>query len=410
MQQMQLVPDEAKMSCELDSPLATEYGVGDFPKFEFSMKDVLRAGEALAGDVPWNSESDAAAAREIFKIAHNFRDSHAYPMRAMRYELQGRIKRKKIKGALTAARLKRMPSIRRKLANNPGKLNQIQDLAGVRAVLPSIQDVTALIAAMRNDSKHELFREYDYINGAKESGYRSHHMVFKFRGDRDEAVYDTRRVEVQIRTGLQHSWATAVESVGLFRGEDFKAGQGSRDWLRLFELTSQDFAVEEGCRTSSKEEQDTRVQEIMALSKKLDAVDLLDRLSQAFSYAEDYRFDPNNKPDYFKITYVRSKAKVSIEPQFGPTVATQRYDAAEVKNEADATGNDVKIVLVEVDGIENLRSAYPNYFGDVQLFRAKLSDVSKPIESRDYSYPPQQTVKKIREKPDDSWLRRRPGR
>jgi hypothetical protein len=62
-------------------------------------------------------------------------------------------------------------------------------------------------------------------------------MVYKFRGSGEEAVYNGRRVEVQVRTQLQHSWATAVEAVGLFRREDLKAGRGDLDWLRLFATT-----------------------------------------------------------------------------------------------------------------------------------------------------------------------------
>ena len=51
--------------------------MSEFPRFDYSMKDVLRAGEALAGDVPWNNDSEAEAARHVFRVAHNWRDSHA---------------------------------------------------------------------------------------------------------------------------------------------------------------------------------------------------------------------------------------------------------------------------------------------------------------------------------------------
>ena len=47
-------------------------------------------------------------------------------------------------------------------------------------------------------------------------------------------------------------------------------------------------------------------------------------------------------------------------------------DAAELKN-AESGSGETKIVLVEVDEIENLRAAYPNYFGDVQIFKSKLA-------------------------------------
>ena len=70
-------------------------------------------------------------------------------------------------------------------------------------------------------------------------------MVFKFSGTGQEEVYNGRRVEIQIRTRLQHSWATAVEALELFRRENLKGGEGSPNWLRLFKLMSAEFAVAE---------------------------------------------------------------------------------------------------------------------------------------------------------------------
>jgi hypothetical protein len=376
-----------------------DIAVADFPQFKFSKKDVLRAGEALAGNIPWNNEQEAQSAREIFQIAHNWRDSHAYPMRRMRYELAGQIRKLSGKATLPVARLKRMPSIRRKLVKHPGNLNQIQDLAGCRAIMPTVAEANSLIEAMRANSAHEVFREYPYMSEPKPDGYRCHHMVFKFRGTGDEAVFDGRRIEIQIRSELQHSWATAVEAVGLFRREDLKAGQGNPDWLRLFVIMSEVFAVEENLKPAD----DLNVAEIVELEKKLDAVDVLERLSQAFSFTENYVFNANDKPDYFLIEYDRAAERVSIRPFFGPIYASMSYDSAEVDN-AKAGSRDKKTVLVEVDGIENLKSAYPNYFGDVHKFKDRLRDITKH-RTLDYSVPPQERVPiPRREKPDLSWL------
>lgn len=46
---------------------------------------------------------------------------------------------------------------------------------------------------------------------------------------------------MQIRTAIQHSWATAVEMVGLFRKESLKSGLVDIKWLRFFELVSELF-------------------------------------------------------------------------------------------------------------------------------------------------------------------------
>src|SRR5690606_27307562 len=106
-----------------------------------------------------------------------------------------------------------------------------------RAILGDIQQVNALIEHCRHNFPHSIKgKEFDYINDPKLDGYRSHHIVFCFNAKGDRAEYDGRRIELQIRTQLQHAWATAVEAVGLFRDEDMKAGEGDENWLRLFKL------------------------------------------------------------------------------------------------------------------------------------------------------------------------------
>jgi ppGpp synthetase/RelA/SpoT-type nucleotidyltranferase len=364
------------------------------------MRDVRRAGEALAGDLIWTDES-AESIRQVFRIANNFRDSHALPMRKVRYEISAQMRKNGLKG-LTVARLKRMPSIRRKLRKISSNLNQIQDLAGCRAILPTIDDVNAMSAAMRENSAHVLHREDDYITKPKPDGYRSHHMVFKFQGAGEEEVYKDRRVEVQIRTRLQHSWATAVEAVGLFRREDMKAGLGNADWLKLFRLMSQEFLVVEGC-AERDDARAVRLSEIAELNNSLSAVHTLENLRQAVRITDNYAFDPNNKPDYFLIRYNRLSNAVTVNAQYGPIDAVRSYDKAETVD-ADATNSGYNTVLVEVDEIESLKAAYPNYFGDVDLFKSRLIEAAGG-EAPEFDLTPQPTAPTPpRSKPDYSWL------
>jgi ppGpp synthetase/RelA/SpoT-type nucleotidyltranferase len=373
--------------------------VTEYPRFQYTMGDVRRAGEALAGNLVWNDES-AEAIRQVFRIANNYRDSHAFPMRKLRREITAEMRNNRLKG-FTVARLKRMPSIRRKLRAITSHLNQIQDLAGCRAVLSSIDDVNSLITAMRANSPHVLHREDSYITNPKPDGYRSHHIVFKFQGTGDEAVYNDRRVELQIRTRLQHSWATAVEAVGLFERMDLKAGQGSAEWLRLFKLMSAEFLVAEGC-AENDENRPERLSEIIELNASLNAVQKLEDLRQAVKTTDSYAFDPNNKPDFFLIRYDRSQNSVSARALYGPIDATQSYDSAE-SIDASATNGGFTSVLVEVDEIENLKAAYPNYFGDVDLFKKKLQGVVG--DATEYNLISQPTApQRPREKPDYSWL------
>src|SRR2546430_1138461 len=100
---------------------------------------------------------------------------------------------------------------------------------------------------MRRVPRHILHREDPYIDKPKGNGYRCHHMVYRYRGNDEDSVFDERRIEIQSRTWLQHSWATAVEAVGAYRMENMKAGEGSPESLRLFALMSAEFAVAEKC-------------------------------------------------------------------------------------------------------------------------------------------------------------------
>jgi hypothetical protein len=380
----------------------SERPVSDFPRFEYSMRDVRRAGDALRGELTWTDET-AEQIREIFRIANNWRDSHAFPMRKLRWELIGQIRRLRIAGQ-TVARLKRMPSIRRKLRTISANLNQIQDLAGCRAILPSIKEVNAVRGVLRDRSAHQLHNEADYINKPKPDGYRSHHMIFKFKGVGEEAVFDDRRVEIQLRSDWQHSWATAVEAVGMFRREDMKAGQGSPEWLRLFQLMSAEIALAEGCGDAvGPEARRERIQEITALEKQLKAVRTLEDIRQAVRFIEGYV--TVIKPEYYLIKYDRSSGTVAVEPYSQPIRGISSFDAFEVAN--SQRGGNVNAVLVEADSIENLRAAYPNYFGDVQKFKSALEEIATGSPSREFVLPPQPTAPKPPyEKPDARWIGR----
>jgi hypothetical protein len=380
--------------------------MSEFPNFEYSNKQVLRAGEALAGDLVWNDDT-AEGIRQVFRIANNWRDSHALPMRRMRQDLIGLIRRHRVPG-LTAARLKRMQSIRKKLRRLSVNLNQVQDLAGCRAILPQISDVDAVVSALRNASRHTLHNESDYVRKPKPDGYRSHHLVFKFNGVREEEAFNGRRIEIQIRTRLQHSWATAVEAVGLFFREDMKGGQGNSDWLRLFYLMSAEFALAEGCDLhTSESDRKARVQEVVALDKRLKAAKTLENLSTAVKFTDEYILDTRNKPEYYLIKYNNADSTVTVEPYRGALNGTSSYDNAEASD--NATGKSTtNAVLVEVDKLENLKEAYPNYFGDVQLFKTNLISITRGDTAQEYTLPPQhRTAPRPRERPDLTWFTKR---
>ena len=378
--------------------------VADFPQFDYSNRAVKRAGEIIAGDVPWTDET-APRIREAFQIANNWRSAHAFPMRSLRSSVIWYMRDNGIEG-LTAARLKRMQAIRRKLRRIPQSLNQLQDLGGCRVILPSIADVDALTSSLRTKIRHEIRNEDNYIESPKDDGYRSHHLIFSFCGEDSASIHNGRRVELQVRTKLQHSWATAVEAVGLFRGEDLKGHRGSNDWLRLFMLMSAEFAAAERCPLPMNSmAQHARIREIQRLEKKLDATAVLDHVGNGIR-GTDIEMARGYKPTHYLIRYDHSTKMVHVEPHDLPMSATLSYDNAEAFD--NKSGQDTQnIVLVEVDKIENLKAAYPNYFGDVDLFKAHLRNISKGNAATEFLHIPRQPSRPLLPvRPDSSWMRR----
>ncbi len=119
------------------------------------------------------------------------------------------------------------------LLNPSMQLTQMQDIAGVRAVLDSVSQVTELANDYRNNTAfdHRLRNVKDYISEPRDmDGYRSVHLIYEYKNNRNHA-YDGLILEVQMRSKLQHIWATAVETMGTFLGQALKSRQGEKAWL-----------------------------------------------------------------------------------------------------------------------------------------------------------------------------------
>lgn len=369
----------------------------DFPISNYTNNDIERAGKIIAdGNLRFKGEIPPEI-QKAFLIANNWRDAHAYPMRSIHASLRYYMQANKLKG-ITAARLKRMQAIRRKLPRIKLGLDQLQDLGGCRVILPTIADVHRLVNVLKERLPSKVDKEDNYILKPKRDGYRSHHLIFRFR-KKKPTLYDGKRIELQIRTRLQHSWATAIEAVGLYRGEELKNGQGNSNWLRLFLLMSAEFAETEQCPVPpSVPEQKERISEIKKLAFSLGAIEVLDSISNGFK-GPDTPLAPGYKPSHYLIRYDYVKKEVRVEPYNKAINATNSYDKAEAKLR---TGDDRDVVvLVEVDKINNLQKAYPNYFGDVEWFKKQLKEITLGKSVVEYTSPPKRPDPK---QPPEAWI------
>ena len=121
----------------------------------------------------------------------------------------------------------------------------MQDIGGCRSIVRNVAQVRKIVANYeKSDIKHKVFQTDDYIDKPKESGYRGVHLIFKYFSDKNE-TYNGLKIEVQVRSNLQHAWATAVETTGTFIGQALKSSQGEADWLRFFCLMGSAIAIRE---------------------------------------------------------------------------------------------------------------------------------------------------------------------
>lgn len=331
----------------------------------YSKTDVKKAGSFLSRTIPiFSCPEDAEEAAKWFRIAHNWRSSHILPMRHVRFELE---RKARIHGGFTAARLKRMQSIRKKLPNR--QLNQIQDIAGCRIVCPSMVSLKRVLEEYNaGDTRHSVVNQNDYISAPKGSGYRSHHLVVKFGSTEKTKAYEGLKVELQLRTRLQHAWATAIEAVGLYTNEDLKGGRGDARWLRFFQLMASEAALSESAPVVGGVPEETRVRraEIQHLNDDLDAIATLEAFRQAVKDTDDLR---STIARHYMIQFDHATKRVTVTPYHEMSAGSRDYD----RNDLDAMPTNA--VLVEVERVEDLKSAFPNYFLDVALFAGGLKRV-----------------------------------
>ncbi len=180
-------------------------------------------------------------------IAGNWRSSHGYPLHVVKTLLRNRAKAVDT-GALVAQRLKRMPSIITKLQRfHAMQLSTMQDLGGCRAVLRRVHNVDRLVEVYEGNptSAAVLVGKKDYIAAPKLDGYRSVHLIYEYQGKSQGGAFCGQKIEIQIRSRLQHAWATALETIDTFTNEALKTGFGSDVWKRFFALVATAMALAE---------------------------------------------------------------------------------------------------------------------------------------------------------------------
>jgi putative GTP pyrophosphokinase len=333
----------------------------------YTKGQVNRAGQILAAD----DLSDLERFIEAHAILANWRACHLYPINTFQALLRLKLKAIDSK-ALVAQRLKRAPSILLKLRRFQGmQLARMQDIGGLRAVVSSVPRLRKLDAAYRNASfSHVLVSSKDYVAEPKSDGYRSIHLVYRYSNKR-APEYEGLLLELQLRTRLQHAWATAVETMGTFLGQALKSGAGERPWREFFEIASAAIAQVERCPTAAPFSKLSVDQVHKRLAESERELNVLNRLN-GFAIAADRITRERGQGGYHLVILNSVDRTVSIRPFAQARLEEANRAYAEVEARAKS-GADVEAVLVSAGPIDALRKAYPNYFLDTQAFVREIS-------------------------------------
>jgi ppGpp synthetase/RelA/SpoT-type nucleotidyltranferase len=334
---------------------------------QFSRSAVRRAGEILLSD-------NVLEYPQAYDVLNNWRASHSFPLNTIQVRLR-RFTMIRDNESLIAQRLKRVPTILDKLKRFPGmSLERMQDIGGCRAIVQSIKTVYNIKDDFENSRiKHKKVNVKDYIKSPKSSGYRGIHLVYKYHSDKN-STYNGLLIEIQLRTKLQHAWATAVETVGTFIKYALKSSLGPEEWLHFFKLISSAFANMEKMPivpSTPTDASELRIA-IKHLEKKLDVRRRLNAYSSLVNAIEEINIDA-----YYIILLLKAKNNELQVFTFNKKelgIASNKYIEYEKKLSAE-TGDDV--VLVAMDSIERLQEAYPNYFLDTKLFIQYLEEYLK---------------------------------
>ena len=336
-----------------------------------------------AGSILINESSSTENTEKALDILDTWRAMHKHPMHVFKKRLK-RVSEKWDKNSISVQRLKRLPSIVKKLqrcyyGNKPTmNLSQMQDIAGCRAVMANVELVMRLYKEdyLKGDLKHKKVNEKDYITNPKTDGYRSIHLIYRYKSDKKGKMnHNGLLVEVQIRSKLQHLWATAIETVDLFTRQAIKSNEGLPEWMNFFKLVSSAFALMENTPlvpNTPKNEKELYLQ-IIKKEKELQVIKVMKGWTEGVKvFEEAVKKKPKLQFFLLELDIIGEKLNITGYTKSQEEKAILDYSKAEKRNQGK---REYDVVLVGADTTKDLKKAYPNYFVDTGEFLSFLQKI-----------------------------------
>jgi len=322
------------------------------PEFEFSMSRLNKVGKAFR---------KGEETTDDFRVLNDWRERCSAELSNVRSHINTVLKRLEIQlkvDVIVSQRLKRLPTIVSKLKKFPNmKLSTMQDIAGIRIVFRNGEQLSRFLMWIQQD-RSGFTVVHDYIKNPASSGYRSIHLV--------KTMNSKVKVELQVRTQIQHAWATTVEISDLLftqEGEYKRDNTINTDRSQFFQQASRLMAMYERGETLDSD----LVTEVLRLNTDIALTHRVQQFGNALQIINN-KTKGQSRGSYWLIKIEEGRIYLSRAAEAAKSDLIQQYTRLEEAGK--------QAVMVKVDDYESLKKAYPNYLGDSSRFINFIKDLS----------------------------------
>ena len=311
----------------------------------------------------------------------NFREAHNIIIKLFTIEL------KKVnfsKQHLTASRNKRIETIISKLCRpEKPKLDRIHDIAGTRIIFENIKSLEDYIDILENtelvnfkEKINEDKNRYNYIKNPKSDGYRSIHKVFYYSSNIPYSTLNEKRfnlenkkIELQLRTRLQHIWATTVEIYDIINKSNIKTGTHNKLETKEGLFFKNCSLVFEGIESNDVEKIKININKIF---RDKDLVEIYNRLKGIKNIKNIQLPKTLGSDEVFILITDLNKGKTTFFAT-DPIEKNDKQDtflinASYRRLEEKNTKGEYILLLLTLGDIKKLKNVYPNYFLNTNKF------------------------------------------
>ena len=333
------------------------------------------AGRALSRD----SGKDVDKYIHYTDVFDEYRKNHLEPLSKTTIELQQWLAQFG-KDYFIAQRLKRKPQILRKLKRFSVRLSQLQDIGGTRVIVEQNKDVEELVNFLKkrfqNSKDLKVVRLTDYRGeGREDSGYRAYHLILEREGY---------KMELQIRSKIQHYWAETIERTSVIYGHHLKELEGHPDVIQYFKRLSDLFYEIEAGRAPAAQLR-TKVEELRIKSEEI--IQNADDKNVFSSFVNEgvtkdleqkERSLKNSGLNYWIFVFNWNIGSFVVWDLItnNPKGAIEKYVDYENKYTSD---NGFEVVLVGSSKVSTIRQTHSHYFGLNHADGPILEDLNSSI-------------------------------